>query len=91
MTRLKSKYGFHETKTAKYLGNRNNLDSTYYYAKLTSDLLKELGINVNLAPTVDLEINDKNFISKAERSYGRDSDRVFSTQEILSEPTKRTI
>ena len=77
VTRLKSKYGFHETKTAKYLGNRNNLDSTFYYAKLTSDLLKELGINVNLAPTVDLEINDENFISKAGRSYGRDSDRVF--------------
>jgi beta-N-acetylhexosaminidase len=43
VSRLKPKYGFHETKTAKHLGNRNNLDSTYYFAKLTSDLLKELG------------------------------------------------
>ena len=77
VSRLKPKYGFHETKTAKHLGNRNNLDSTYYFAKLTSDLLKELGVNVNLAPTVDLEINEDNFISRAGRSFGRDSERVF--------------
>ena len=77
VTRLKPKYGFHKTKTAKYLGSRNNLDSTYYYAKLTSDLLKDLGINMNLAPTIDLEENENNFISKAERSYGRDTDKVY--------------
>ena len=77
VTRLKPRYGFHKTKTAKYFGKINNLDSTYYYAKLTSDLLKEIGINVNLAPNVDLEINKENFISRAERSYSEDSDRVF--------------
>ena len=37
VNRLKPVYGFHETKSARYLGNLNNLDSTYYYAKLTSD------------------------------------------------------
>jgi len=77
VNRLKPVYGFHETKSAKYLGNINNLDSTYYYAKLTSDLLKELGININFAPTVDLAVNKNNFINTAERSFGRDSDRVF--------------
>ena len=39
VNRLKPKYGFHQTKSAKYLGQLNNLDSTYYYAKLTSSLL----------------------------------------------------
>ena len=29
VTRLKSQYGFHETKTAKYLGNRNNLSKNF--------------------------------------------------------------
>ena len=83
MTRLKSKYGFHETKTAKYLGNRNNLDSTFYYAKLTSDLLKELGINVNLAPTVDLEINDENFISKAEEAMVEIATEFFHARNFV--------
>ena len=77
VNRLKPKYGFHQTRSAKYLGDINNLDSTYYYAKLTSDLLKELGINVNFAPVVDLAINTSNFIYKAERSFGRDSEKVF--------------
>ena len=74
VNRLKPLYGFHETKSAKYLGDINNLDSTYYYAKKTSDLLKELGINVNFAPVVDLAINTSNFIYNAERSFGRDSE-----------------
>jgi len=77
VNRLKPKYGFHQTRSAKYLGEINNLDSTYQYAKLTSDLLKELGINVNFAPVVDLAINTSNFIYKAERSFGRESDKVF--------------
>ena len=63
VNRLTPVYGFHETKSGKYLGNINNLDSTYYYAKLTSDLLKELGINVNFAPTIDLAVNKNNFIN----------------------------
>ena len=77
VNRLKPIYGFHETKSAKYLGDINNLDSTYYYAKQTSDLLKELGININFAPVVDLAINTSNFIYKAERSFGRASDKVY--------------
>tara|TARA_B100002051_G_scaffold226506_1_gene222267 strand:+ start:393 stop:1502 length:1110 start_codon:yes stop_codon:yes gene_type:complete len=77
VNRLKPMYGFHETKSAKYLGDINNLDSTYYYAKLTSDLLKEIGVNINFAPVVDLAINTSNFIYNAERSFGRDSDKVY--------------
>ncbi len=77
VNRLKPIYGFHHTKSAKYLGDINNLDSTFYYSKLTSDLLNELGINVNFAPVVDLSLNTSNFIYKAERSFGKDSDRVF--------------
>ena len=77
VNRLKPVYGFHETKSAKYLGDINNLDSTYFYAKKTSDILKELGVNVNFAPVVDLAINTSNFIYNAERSFGRDSDKVY--------------
>ncbi len=79
VNRLKSKYGFHSTRSAKSLGEENNLDSTYYYSKKTSRLLKKLGINVNYAPTVDLSINlDNPVIYKAERSYGRNPNLVMS-------------
>ena len=79
VNRLKPIYGFHETKSAKFLGDMNNFDTTYHYARLTSSLLKELGININFAPTVDLAINRENpVIYKAERSYGERSRKSIS-------------
>ena len=79
VNRLKQKYGFHRTRSAKSLGNENNLDSTYHYSKKTSDLLKKLGINVNYAPSVDLSINLENpVIYKLERSFGRKPSLVLS-------------
>tara|TARA_B100001996_G_scaffold369870_1_gene343719 strand:+ start:299 stop:1408 length:1110 start_codon:yes stop_codon:yes gene_type:complete len=79
VNRLKTKYGFHRTRSAKSLGDENNLDSTYYYSKKTSNLLRELGINVNYAPSVDLSINLENpVIYKLERSFGRNPSLVFS-------------
>ena len=79
VNRLKEKYGFHKTRSAKSLGEENNLDSTYYYAKKTSRLLNNLGININYAPTLDLSINLNNpVIYKAERSYGRQPNHVIS-------------
>ena len=79
VNRLKEKYGFHKTRSAKSLGQENNLDSTYHYAKKTSQLLNNLGININYAPTLDLSINFNNpVIYKAERSYGRDPNHVIS-------------
>ena len=79
VNRLKQKYGFHRTRSAKSLGDENNLDSTYYYSKKTSDLLKKLGINVNYAPSVDLSINLENpVIYKLERSFGRKPSLVLS-------------
>ena len=76
VNRLKPIYGFHETKSAKFLGDMNNFDTTYHYAKLTSSLLKEL--DINFAPTVDLAINRENpVIYKAERSYGENPEKVY--------------
>ena len=79
VNRLKEKYGFHSTRSAKSLGDENNLDSTYFYSKQTSDLLRKLGINVNYAPSVDLSINLENpVIYKLERSFGRKPSLVVS-------------
>ena len=79
VNRLKEKYGFHRTRSPKSLGDENNLDSTYYYSKKTSDLLSKLGINVNYAPSVDLSINLENpVIYKLERSFGRSPNLVVS-------------
>jgi len=74
VNRLKTKYGFPKSVTAKYLGDLNNLDSTAYYALRNAQTLKELGFNVNFAPVVDIDLNPVNpVIGKYERSYADNS------------------
>ena len=77
VNRLKPKYGFPKTVEAGYLGELDNLDSTYYYASSTARLLDTLGINVNYAPDVDVAINPKNpVIAGIGRSFSADPNKV---------------
>lgn len=75
--RLKEKYGFVSMPSAKYLGSFNNTDSTYYYAKRLAKELDELGININFAPAVDVNLNPENtIIAKVDRSYSENPTAV---------------
>ena len=78
VSRLKAEYGFSQPAvSAQYLGKIDNLDSTTYWANHTAQVLKELGINFNYAPVVDLNVNPKSpAIGKIERSYSADPDKV---------------
>ncbi|ELR71052.1 Beta-hexosaminidase [Fulvivirga imtechensis AK7] len=77
VNRLKEKYGFPKTVSAKYLGETANLDTTRFYAEITAATLAGLGFNVNFAPVVDLSIfKDNPVIAKIERSYSADPDSV---------------
>ncbi|NGP88386.1 glycoside hydrolase family 3 protein [Fodinibius halophilus] len=70
VNRLKPKYGFPPSVSAQYLGEINDKDSTQKYAHRTATTLSNLGINVNFAPVVDLNVNPENpIIGKLERSY----------------------
>lgn len=73
VVRLKPKFGFSPTVSAQYLGEFNSADSTRKYARQTVETLKQLGINMNLAPSVDVNINPDNpIIGNLERSYSAD-------------------
>jgi beta-N-acetylhexosaminidase len=54
---LKEKFGFPATVSNKYLGDLNNADSTRFYADKTANTLKSVGINLNLSPVVDVDVN----------------------------------
>lgn len=78
VNRLKSKYGFPASVSAKYLGTLDNLDSTKHYALLNAKTLKELGFNVNFSPDVDVDLNPDNpVIGKYERSYSNNYEIVI--------------
>jgi beta-N-acetylhexosaminidase len=73
ITRLKERYHFPPTVSHKYLGELNDLETTRKHAALMAKTLSDLGINLNLAPVVDLYINNANpIIAKLERCFSAD-------------------
>jgi len=71
--RLKQSAGFPPTLSAQYLGSINDLSPTRRHAARTAKILAHLGINLNLAPVVDLNINTDNpIIGRLGRSFSAD-------------------
>lgn len=77
VNRLKPKYGFPATKTAKYLGDTDVIDSTKHYSDLIAHNLYLLGINVNYAPVLDLHNADNPAIGKNKRSFSTEPKDVI--------------
>ncbi|WP_235296208.1 glycoside hydrolase family 3 protein [Portibacter marinus] len=83
VNRLKATYGFPASVSNQYLGQLNNLDSTKFYASQNAATLSQMGINVNFAPDVDLNINPENpVIGKIGRSYGADTSTVIAHASV---------
>ena len=77
VSRLKEECGFPPSVSAQYLGEQNDLELTYRHAATTAELLAGLGINLNLAPVVDLNTNPDNpIIGGKERSFSADAGMV---------------
>jgi beta-N-acetylhexosaminidase len=77
VNRLKPKYGFVTTKSAQELGKQGVPDSTYAQAKRMAMQLRELGFNLNFAPSVDVAVNPDNpVIVKLGRSFSDNADSV---------------
>ncbi len=73
VNRLKPAYGFPPALSQKHLGERNDPDFTYRQTLQLAAALKAAGINLNLAPVVDLAVHPENFIVKKERTFSPDS------------------
>lgn len=73
VSRLPSSFGITTNYSAQFLGTRNELELTQAQGTSTAQRLSELGINLNLAPVVDLNTNPNNpIIGRYERSYSAD-------------------
>jgi beta-N-acetylhexosaminidase len=70
VNRFKENHGFPPSVSAQYLGARDDLDMTRQYAGRMAQTLAEVGVNLNLAPVVDLNKNPQNpVIGRVERSF----------------------
>ncbi len=77
VNRLKSTYGFPETLSHEELGRTNDLKFTFDHAEEIARTLVKAGINLNLAPVVDLDANPDNPIIKGKkRSFHSDPEVV---------------
>lgn len=77
VNRLKERYGFSKTVTQQYLGMLNNTDSTQKYAQQTAMQLKEMGINLNFAPCIDVNVHSESpVIGKIGRSFSSNPEIV---------------
>jgi beta-N-acetylhexosaminidase len=77
LTRLKEEHGFPPTLSQQALGEIDDPAFTGEQAAAMAQTLSELGINLNLAPVVDLNTNPDNaIIAKYERSFSADPEVV---------------
>ena len=77
VSRLGPAAGFPERESPKELGEKDNLALTTKAAEGMALNLKDSGINLNLAPVVDLDLNPEGLISRNGRSFGEDPECVF--------------
>lgn len=77
VSRLKAAYGFPESLSHEELGKINNPQETFAQAEKTASTLASVGININLAPVVDLDLGPENPIIKGKkRSFSPDPEIV---------------
>lgn len=93
VSRLKQRYGFPATKSAAYLGNLNNEDSTRHYARSIAQEFMVVGVNTNFAPVLDVNLNPNNpVIANYERSFSSDPNKVVQhVNYVLDEFDKEGI
>jgi beta-N-acetylhexosaminidase len=73
VARLDLAHGFPPTESAAALGARNDATYTRAAGQAIATTLRAAGINLNLAPVVDLDINPNNpIIGALDRSFGAD-------------------
>lgn len=90
---LPESLGFASLLGAGQLGTLNDPSITQQYAAICAQELLDLGINLNLAPVVDLNINPNNpVIAKKQRSYSADPELVYlHANRVVSEHQARSI
>ncbi|MEM8909752.1 MAG: glycoside hydrolase family 3 N-terminal domain-containing protein, partial [Bacteroidota bacterium] len=90
VSRLSAKNGFQQHASHLRMGELNQLDSTRLWAQQMATELQELGINMNFAPVVDLNINPEcPVIGKIERSFSADPDLVTAHSKLFIEAHRK--
>ena len=92
VVRMKTQYGFQPIVSAKYLGETDNEDTTRFYGHRMGEQLHRHGVNINLAPVLDLDNPQCPAIGKLDRSYGASPSQVLRhTRWLIDEHHKQGV
>jgi beta-N-acetylhexosaminidase len=84
VARLDPDHGFPATISAAALGARNQPAFTESYARGLATTLRDVGVDLNLAPVVDLNLNPSNpIIGALDRSFSANPDVVVAQAEAF--------
>ena len=90
VNRFPGGFGIATNYSAQELGARNDLESTRVQGENVAARLAALGINLNLAPVVDLNLNPANpVIGGVQRSFSADADVVTAHARAMIESHHR--
>lgn len=79
VNRFRKERGFPVTLSARELGKFSDLKLTIESAEQTARMLRDVGVNLNLAPVVDLDVYEENpIIGKYGRSFSADPSIVVT-------------
>ncbi len=91
VARLKPQYGFEPVVSQEYLGKLGNEDSTRFYGHRIASQLSSSGVNVNLAPVIDINHPDCPAIGRLQRSYGDVRTVVKHSKVVIDEHHKQHV
>jgi beta-N-acetylhexosaminidase len=93
VARLNPSNGFPFLPSQQYLGDLNDIGITRAYADTTASILLANGINLNLAPVVDLNTNPSNpIVGALGRSFSADPDVVVNQSfEVIAAHLQRRV
>ena len=74
--RLKTQYGFKPTVNALYLGTTDNRDTTMFYAQQIAQELSQCGVTLNLAPVLDVHLDNNPHLGHYKRCFSTDVDVI---------------
>jgi beta-N-acetylhexosaminidase len=86
VARLKPAHGFPDTLEAAEVGGWRDLSRTRDYARAMAATLSDAGVNLNLAPVVDVNVNPANpIIGDLGRSFSSDPEEVANQAHVFIE------
>ncbi|MEC9376784.1 MAG: glycoside hydrolase family 3 N-terminal domain-containing protein [Candidatus Neomarinimicrobiota bacterium] len=89
VARLKPDYGFPEFPSWNHIGVLDSGLMTKQFANSISDSLKKCGINLNLAPVLDLDYGAETIIGKSNRAISLEPTKVIEHAEIFIRALKK--